>query len=83
MSETISQPIPADPSPSQLLRTMLCTLCWAPPGRPCTGVGPPGDHLARFVGAVKVGLLAWEDLAAIIGGLTVIADQVVILEGAA
>jgi hypothetical protein len=80
MSETISQPTPADPSPAQLLRAMLCTLCGAPPGRQCTVVGPPGDHLARFVTALDVGLLAREDLAAIIGGLTVIADHVVIQE---
>ena len=62
MHETISQPPSADPSPADLLRTMLCTLCWAPPGRPCTVSSPPGDHLARFVAAVKQGLLKGKEL---------------------
>jgi hypothetical protein len=44
-------------------------------GRP-----PASDHLARLITAVRLGLLTRGQLAAIVGGLEVIADHVVILE---
>lgn len=83
MTETISQTLPPEPSPAELVRAGLCPLCWAPPGRPCSVVGPPGDHLARYIAAVKLGLLSRADLAAVVGALVVIADHVMILERAA
>jgi hypothetical protein len=55
-------------------------LCWQTPGRPCTVSGPPGDHLSRYAAAVRLGLLTKAELAAIVGGLTVVADHVIILE---
>lgn len=64
-------------------RRIRCDLCWAAPGRPCTVSGPAGDHLARLITAVKLGLLSRAELAAIVGGgLEVIADHVMIMEAA-
>jgi hypothetical protein len=57
-------------------------MCWAPPGEPCQRQ-PAGDHLERIIAAVKLGLVGRAELAAIVGGLEVIADHVVILERAA
>jgi hypothetical protein len=44
---------------------------------------PHGDHLARYITAVRQELMSAAGLAAVVGGLTVIADHVVILERAA
>jgi hypothetical protein len=49
------------------------------PGISCTVSGPPGDHLARWIAAVRLGLVSRDELAGIVGALTVIADHVVIL----
>ena len=69
MQDTISQPAVDDPSPAELVRTTLCPLCWAAPGR-CCAIGPlPGNHLSRWVEAVKTGLLSKADLADVIGNL--------------
>jgi len=40
----------------------------------------PAIHLARLIAAVKAGLLSKAELAEVVGGLTVVADHVVILE---
>lgn len=70
--QTTTQPVPA--------RRILCGLCWAPIGKPCTVGGLPGDHLVRYVESVKAGLLSKGELAAAIASLTVIADHVMIME---
>jgi hypothetical protein len=75
MPETVPNTI----TPVRLIR---CDLCWAPPGEACQRK-PAGDHLARYTAAVKLGLLSRGELAAVVGGLVVIADHVVILERAA
>jgi hypothetical protein len=61
-------------------RRISCALCWQSEGRPCTVSGPPGDHLIRYVNAVKLGLLSKAELAAAIGGVEVLADHVILLE---
>ena len=78
MPETIPHP----PAAAEIARRLRCDLCWAPPGQACQRK-PAGDHLERIIAAVRLGLLSRAELAAIVGGLTVIADCVVILERAA
>jgi hypothetical protein len=77
MPATVPNTMPAGPQ-----RLIRCDICWAPPGEPCQRQ-PAGDHLARLITAVKLGLLSRDQLAAVVGGLTVIADHVVIIERAA
>ena len=72
--------VPITLPPASAARRLPCDLCWALPGKPCTISGPPGDHLARIITAVKLGLLSRVELAEVVGGLAVIADHVVILE---
>jgi hypothetical protein len=79
MSATIPHPPAPISAPARVLR---CDVCWAPPGEPCQRQ-PIGDHLARLITAVRLGLLSRGQLAAVGGGLEVIADHVVILERAA
>jgi len=64
-------------------RRIRCDQCWAPANRPCTVSGPPGDHLARYITAVRLGLIQRGQLAAIVAELTVIAGHVMISEAAA
>jgi hypothetical protein len=83
MHTTIPQSSPYDPSPADLMRAVLCPMCWSSPGRPCSVSGPPADYLARYVAAVKQGLLSRAELEAIIAGIEVIADHVYVTERAA
>ncbi len=83
MQPTISQSSPSDPSPADLMRTVLCPMCWSLPGRPWSVSGRPADHLARYVAAVKQGLLSRAELEAIIDGIDAIADHVYVTERAA
>jgi hypothetical protein len=55
-----------------------CGHCWAPPGVPCTVSGPSGQHLARYLRAERKGLLDRQALAAVVGGLDVIAPHVIV-----
>ncbi len=81
LPETIPQATMPTAHPPQ--RRIICDLCWAPAGRCCTVSGPPGDHVARLITAVRLGLLSRAELAAVVGGLAVIAEHVVIVEVAA
>ena len=76
---TMHETVPNTIAPARRIR---CDLCWAPPGEQCQR-SPAGDHLARYIEAVRLGLLSRSELAAVVGGLTVIAEHVVILERAA
>jgi hypothetical protein len=78
---TMPATIPHHPPPTAA-RLLRCDLCWCPPYQPCQRQ-PAGDHLERIITAVKLGLVGRAELAAIVGGLAVIADHVVILERAA
>jgi hypothetical protein len=78
----MSDTIPYPPAATQVARRLRCDLCWAPPGQACQRK-PAGDHLERIIAAVRLGLVSRAQLEAIVGGLTVIADHVVILERAA
>ncbi len=53
--QTTTQPGPG--------RRILCDLCWASVGKPCTVSGPPGDDLAWLIAAVKLGLIGRAELA--------------------
>jgi hypothetical protein len=75
--------VPTTIPPPSAARRLRCDLGWALPGKPCTVSGPPGDHLARIITAVRLGLLSRAELAVVVAGLTVVADHVVILERAA
>ncbi len=67
---------------AERVRLVNCGQCWAPPGRPCTVSGPPGDHLARWQRAERRGSIGREDLAAVVASLEVIAGHVIIRDGA-
>ncbi len=78
---TTSPPAGAPRAPvtvAELVRLANCPQCWQPPGRPCTIAGPAGDHLARWQRAERRGLIAREDLAAVVVGLEVIAGHVIV-----
>lgn len=64
------------------VRLANCPQCWQRPGPPCTVSGPPGDHLARWQRAERRGLITRDELAAVVGGLEVIAAHVIIRDGA-
>ncbi len=64
----------------QKARTVVCPLCWARPGSPCTLTGPPGDHLSRWIAAAGAGQVSRDQLAGVIGRLVVIADHVIVPE---
>jgi hypothetical protein len=74
--------IPQTTLPAAPQRRISCRLCWASAGRPCTVSGPPGDHLARLIAAVKLGLLTEAELTEVVGSIEVIADHVIVLERA-
>jgi hypothetical protein len=81
----IHDPPPAADTPRAAVERvclMNCGQCWAPPGRPCTITGPPGDHFARWMRAERRGLISREDLAGVVAGLEVIAAHVMIRDGA-
>jgi len=61
---------------------LVCPLCWAAAERSCTITGPAGDHLARYLAAEKAGLITRLELAAVVAGLEVIADHVIVRDGA-
>ena len=63
-------------------RRANCPHCWQRPGRPCTVSGQPGDHLARYQRAERRGMITRAELAAVVGGLEVIAAHVIIRDGA-
>src|SRR5947207_15462837 len=63
-------------------RSVLCPLCWARAGRPCTLTGPAGDHLARWLEAERRGVITRGQLAAVVTGLEVIASHVIVWGGA-
>jgi hypothetical protein len=67
---------------TDLVRLANCPHCWQRPGRPCTVSGPPGDHLARWQRAERRGLIGRADLAAAVATLEVIAEHVIIRDGA-
>jgi hypothetical protein len=50
-------------------RRMPCSQCWQQPGKPCTRVYPPGDHVARYERAYRTGLLSAAELAAVVATL--------------
>jgi hypothetical protein len=52
-----------------------------PPGTPCQQ-HPAGSHLARYQDAERRGVLSRQDLAAVIGGLDVIAGHMIFPDGA-
>ena len=60
-----------------------CGVCWQRPGRPCTVTGPDGYHLARFERAHRRGLITRAELSGVLAGLVVIAERVIVLDGAA
>ena len=62
-------------------RARVCRACWAPVGLQCTVSGKPGDHLARWLAAESAGAVDRAYMNAIISGLTVIADHVIVPEG--
>ena len=83
---TISLIHSAQPEPSPepgTARQVICPLCWAPRGKPCTIMGSPGDHLARWQRAETDGLLSRSALATVVAGLTVIAAAAIVPECAA
>jgi len=49
------------------------------PGRSCTIIGPPGNHLARYQRAERRGLISRADLAAVVAALEVIAPSVYVI----
>ncbi len=59
-------------------RAVNCPHCWVIPGKPCTVAGLPGSRLARYLCAERGGLPGRQALAAVIGGLDVIAGHVII-----
>jgi hypothetical protein len=71
--------VAASSSPADIARSVMCSLCWTPPGTPCQ-CNPAGSHLARYCDAERRGVLGREDLAAIVGQLEVIAGHVIILD---
>jgi hypothetical protein len=73
--ETIAQA-----SPATAARQVMCSMCSAPPGPPCQQ-HPAGSHLARYQDAERRGVLSRQDLAAVVGGLDVIAGHVIIPDG--
>jgi hypothetical protein len=73
----MTETIPQTASPQETARTVTCGYCWTPPGTPCQA-SPAGSHLARYCDAERRGVLAREDLAAVIGQLEVIAGLVII-----
>jgi len=75
----MQETIPRTASATQGARSIRCPMCWSLPGSKCQR-NPAGDHLARLIAAVKAGLLSKAELAEVVGGLTVVADHVVILE---
>jgi hypothetical protein len=79
MQDTIPQPLVAI---ADLVRMANCPHCWQRPGRPCTVSGPAGDHLARWQRAERRGLISRAELAAAVAGLEVIAEHVIIRDGA-
>jgi hypothetical protein len=78
MENIIPQRDTALPLPPQ--RGITCHLCWQRPGLPCTVSQPNGDHLARYITAVRMELMSAAELAALVGGLTVIDDHAIIVE---
>lgn len=81
MPATIPPAPLSPPQPPQ--RRIRCDQCWAPAGHCCSVSGPPGDHLARYIAAAKLGLIQRGQLAAIVAAMTVIAGHVMIIEAAA
>ena len=77
MSTTIPQS-----SATELVRLANCPVCWQRPGKACTIAGPAGDHLGRWQRAERRGLVAREDLAAVVAGLDEVAAHVIIRDGA-
>jgi hypothetical protein len=75
--------IPQTALPAKAVRNVMCPLCWSLPGRTCSVSGPPADHLARWVAAVRAGQVSREQLADVIAGLLVVADFVYVPERAA
>ena len=67
---------------TDLVRLANCPVCWQRPGKACTITGVPGDHLGRYDRAERRGLIAREDLAAVVADLEVIAEHVIIRGGA-
>ena len=86
MNPTIPQtPAPAETARapheiSEAARQANCGYCWQRPGRPCTGTGVPGDHLARWLRAERKGLVSRAELDAVIARLDVIEARALIYD---
>ena len=76
---TINPTIQAPATAADSARSVMRSLCWTPPGTSCQRK-PAGSHLARYCDAERRGVLAREDLAAVIGRLEVIAQHVIIAD---
>lgn len=64
-------------SAAESARTVMCSLCWAPPGTSCQR-NPAGSHLRRYQDAGRRGVLTRQALTAVVGQLTVIAAHVIV-----
>lgn len=62
------------------VRQVCCPLCWARPAEPCQLYYPRGNHLARWLAACAAGWITRGQLAAVIGGLTVVTRRAVVPE---
>ncbi len=71
-----SPPAQAIP-PAEAVRAIRCRLCRRRPGKPCTR---RGDHLGRWVGALREGRISRADLEAAFGSLAVISWRAVVPE---
>jgi hypothetical protein len=71
MPAIIPQTIP----PAEAVRQTRCRLCRRRPGKPCTR---RGDHLGRWVGALKAGQIDRAALEAALDALTVISWAAVV-----
>jgi hypothetical protein len=76
MQQIISQPVPA----AEAVRATRCRLCRRRPGKPCTR---RGDHLGRYVGALREGRISRADLEAAFDALTIISWRAVVPSGRA
>jgi hypothetical protein len=72
--------MPQAPSVAERARVCPCPLCWQRPGYSCTISGPPGDHLSRYRAAERAGQVSREQLAEVLGGLVVVAEDVIVPE---
>jgi hypothetical protein len=67
--------IPHHTLPAEAVRATRCRLCRRKPGKPCTR---RGDHLGRWVGALRDGAISRTDLEAAFDALTVISWRCVV-----